>query len=237
MLRNARWCVVVLATLMVNALVVQADLIEIDGLFEDWDEIRVYEDLVGDTFGGPDDGTMDIVRWAVCNDDAFLYVMVQVNQDISDGQTDRGAYQLVTDSDADYATGIQTDTESPYPPHDTPLGVDRYVSVETEQGVFVGVDFESFAPNATDIGQNIEVAGGIRDAFVVGDRYELRADLEGLGIELDQPSVHLIILHYSGAGTVDWTIPTLDYHLGDFIFPVAPLGRLPVAWAEIRASF
>lgn len=211
-----------------------AALIEIDGQFADWEKIREYPDDEGDTFGGPDDPTMDILSWRVCNDDTFLYVTVVVKDAIANGKTDRGAYQVVLDTDNDYNTGIQSDAETPYPPHERPMGVDRYISVETKQGVYQGVGMQAYAPDANDIGQNLDIPGSITEAVVVGNQYELKADLKSLGVTAPDATIRITILHYSAAGTVDWTMPPLDYTLGDFAMPVQAAGKLATLWGTLK---
>ncbi len=231
---NTNVLVSCLALLLLGAMFAEADLIVIDGEFQDWESIRKYPDDGGDTFGGPEDATMDILEWAVCNDERFLYVMVTVKENIANGQTDRGAYQTILDTDHDYSTGIQSDTEAPYPPHEGPMGVDRYISVETKQGTYLGVGMQAYAPNAQDIGQELDVPGSVTEAAVVDNRYELKADLKSLGIDSVNVTIKITILHYSGAGTVDWTMPAIDYALGDFTLAVGSSGKLASLWAQLK---
>ena len=105
------------------SVIVFADDIIVDGNFDDWGLVKGHPDDEGDTFGGPEDLTMDILGYQIANDDEFLYVTVTTKADLSEGKTSRGAYQTIVDSDNDYNTGIQSDTEAPYPPHEQPMGV------------------------------------------------------------------------------------------------------------------
>jgi len=184
----------------------------IDGEFNDWLLVKGYPDDEGDTFGGPEDATMDILSYKIANDDEFLYVTVTVKENISEGTTSRGAYQAIVDSDNDYDTGIQSDTEAPYPPHEQPMGVDRYISVETDAGRYEGIGMKSFTEEAAEIGGpgEIDLPNAFCDAVVVDNRYELSADLDSLGVELES-NIRIAILHYSEADTVDWTMPAITY--------------------------
>lgn len=207
--------------------------ISIDGQFDDWEGVREYTDPEGDTFGGPDDPTMDILSCRIANDDEFLYIYVTVKDDIANGQTDRGAYQTIIDADNNYDTGIQSDKESPYPPHPRPLGVDYYISVETKQGVYQGVGIQRYAPDAVDIDQNQDVPGAVVDAVVVGNKYELKCNLECMEIE-EGDIIRISILHYSAVGSVDWIMPPIDYKLGDYLQPVDPMDKLTVLWGAVK---
>jgi hypothetical protein len=202
----------VILLLSFSVVMASATEIAIDGKFEDWASVKGYPDDEGDTFGGPEDATMDILSYQIANDDEFLYVTVVVKEDISKGKTSRGAYQTVVDSDNDYDTGIQSDTEAPYPPHEQPMGVDRYVSVETDMGQLLGIGMAGFTVEAKEIGGpgEFELPNAVCDVKVVANRYELRADLKSLGIELES-NIRLAILHYSAASTVDWTMPAITY--------------------------
>jgi len=186
--------------------------IVIDGEFNDWRLVKGYPDDEGDTFGGPEDATMDILSYKIANDDEFLYVTVTVKENISEGTTSRGAYQTIVDSDNDYDTGIQSDTEAPYPPHEQPMGVDRYISVETDMGQYLGIGMNGFTEEAAEIGGpgEFDPPNALCDAAVVDNRYEFSADLDSLGIELES-NIRIAILHYSEAGTVDWTMPAITY--------------------------
>jgi hypothetical protein len=213
--------------------------IVIDGEFDDWALVEGYPDDEGDTFGGPDDATMDILSYRIANDDESLYVTVTVKEDISKGETSRGAYQTVIDSDNDYNTGIQSDTEAPYPPHDEPMGVDRYISVETDTGQLEGIGMAGFTEEAEEIGGpgEFDLPEAICDVEVAANRYELSADLVSLGIELES-HIRISILHYSAAGTVDWTMPAITY----FVTLQAPgkvdaREKLITTWGEIRDTY
>jgi len=213
--------------------------IVIDGKFDDWELVKAYPDAEGDTFGGPADATMDILSYRIANDDEFLYITVTVKEDISKGKTNRGAYQTVIDTDNKYDTGIQSDTEAPYPPHKEPLGVDRYISVETKVGQLQGIGMAGFKPDANAIGGPGEftLPQAKCDAQVVGNRYELRADLDSLGIKLES-NIRIAILHYSAANTVDWTIPAITYTV-TLKSPgkVDVCGKLFSTWGEIKGTY
>ncbi len=184
----------------------------IDGEFNDWLLVKEYPDDEGDTFGGPEDATMDILSYKIANDDEFLYVTVTVKENISEGTTSRGAYQTIVDSDNDYDTGIQSDTETPYPPHEQPMGVDRYISIETDMGRYEGIGMKGFTEEAVEIGGpgEFDLPNAVCDAEVVDNRYELSADLDSLGVELES-NIRIAILHYSEADTADWTMPAITY--------------------------
>ncbi|HEX30069.1 TPA: hypothetical protein ENG04_08320 [Candidatus Poribacteria bacterium] len=207
--------------------------ISIDGQFDDWEGVREYTDPEGDTFGGPDDPTLDILSCRIANDDELLYVYVTVKDDIANGKTSRGAYQTVIDADNNYDTGIQSDKEAPYPPHERPLGVDFYISVETKQGVYQGVGIQGYASDAANIDQDHDVPGAVVDAVVVANKYELKCDLKSLGVK-NGDMIRLTILHYSAADTVDWIMPPIDYRLGDYLQPVDPMGKLTTLWGMIK---
>lgn len=207
--------------------------ISIDGRFDDWEGVREYTDQAGDTFGGPDDPTLDILSCRIANDDEFLYVYVTVKDDIANGKTSRGAYQTVIDADNNYDTGIQSDKETPYPPHEKPLGVDFYISVETKQGVYQGVGIQGYGPDATNIDQDHDVPGAVVEAVVVANKYELKCNLKGLNVK-DGDTIRLTILHYSAANTVDWIMPPIDYRLGDYLQPVDPADKLAITWGRLR---
>jgi hypothetical protein len=186
--------------------------IVIDGKFDDWEAVKAYPDDANDTFGGPEDATMDILSYKIANDEKFLYVMVTVKDDISKGKTSRGAYQTVIDIDNDYNTGIQTDTETPYPPHKEPMGVDRYISVETKTGQFLGIGMAGFMKDAKEIGGpgEFDIPQALCSAEVAGNKYELGVDLKSIGIDMES-NIRIAILHYSAANTVDWTMPAITY--------------------------
>jgi hypothetical protein len=213
--------------------------ITIDGNFEDWAPIKGYSDDEGDTFGGPADPTMDILSYKIANDDKFLYVMVTVKEDISKGTTSRGAYQAIIDSDNNYNTGIQSDKETPYPPHEEPLGVDRYVSLETKVGQVQGVGMAGFKKDADQIGGagEFKLPEAICDVEVVGNQYELCADLKSLGIDMESKT-RIAILHYSAENTVDWTMPAITYFV-----TLLPPGDVDVndkavtMWGKIKSAF
>ena len=223
-----------LTLVFISAVNSWAGLIEIDGEFADWEKIREYPDPGGDTFGGAADDTLDILTWKICNDEEFLYVMVTTKESLAQGQTDRGAYQTVLDTDNNYVTGLQTDTETPYPPHERPMGVDRYISIETKKGVYLGIGMEGYVPDANNIDQDEAVPGAVTQAFVVDNRYELKADLKSLEVKLPSTTIRVAILHYSEAGTVDWTMPAIDYTLGDFEQAVTAAGKLSLTWGQIK---
>ncbi len=186
--------------------------ITIDGTFDDWEAIKGYTDDEGDTFGGLEDDTMDILSYKIANDEDFLYIMVTVRDDISEGKTSRGAYQTIIDSDNDYDTGIQSDKEAPYPPHEGPIGVDRYISLETKTGLLQGIGMAGFAEDANEIGGpgEFDIPDAICIVEVVDNQYELSADLESLDIYMES-EIRMAILHYSAADTVDWTMPAITY--------------------------
>lgn len=204
--------------------------IVIDGNFDDWASIEVNEDPEGDTFGGPEDDTMDILNYKITHDDDFLYVMVAVKDDISEGSTDRGAYQTIIDSDNTYDTGLQSDTESPYPPHEG-MGIDRYISVETNQGVYEGVGMDFYDPDAQIVDDDEAMPGAICEAAVTDNAYELKADLVGLGLE-EPFKIKVAILHYSEAGTVDWTMPAILYPLEEKA--AIAFGKLSTTWGCLK---
>jgi len=207
--------------------------IKIDGSFDDWEGIKAYPDPEGDTFGGPEDPTIDILECRIADDGQFLYVFVTVKDDIANGKTDRGAYQTVIDADNDYNSGIQSDKEAPYPPHEGPLGVDFYISVETKQGVYQGVELHRYGPDAVDIDQEEEVLGAELEAVVVKNKYELKCDLKSLGVERGD-TIRLTILHYSAADTVDWIMPPIDYVLGESMFGLEPGSKLALLWGGLK---
>ena len=220
---------------VVIAFAVDVD-ISIDGEFDDWATVKGYPDDEGDTFGGPEDSTMDILSYQIANDDEFLYVTVTTKADISEGKTSRGAYQTIVDSDNDYNTGIQSDTEAPYPPHDQPMGVDRYVSVETDTGRLEGIGMSGFTEEAKEIGGpgEYDPPNTVCNVEVVGNRYEFSADLDSLGIELES-SIRIAILHYSAAGTVDWTMPAITYLVTlENMGKVDVRGKLSTVWGAIK---
>jgi hypothetical protein len=161
----------------------RADIV-IDGVFDDWALIKEYLDDEGDTFGGAADPTLDILSYKIANDGKFLYVTVTVKDDISKGLTSRGAYQTIIDTDNNYNTGIQSDNEAPYPPHESPLGVDRYISLETKTGLVLGIGMVGFKKDAKEIGglDEFEIPEAICDVEVVKNQYEFRADLSNLEI-------------------------------------------------------
>jgi len=194
-----------------NVFAFRGDIV-IDGLFDDWASIKGYSDAEGDTFGGPKDDTMDILSYKIANDEKFLYVMIIVKDDISKGKTSRGAYQVIIDSDNKYDTGIQSDKETPYPPHEKPMGVDRYISVETKTGQFLGVGMKGFTKDANEIGGpgEFELPDSVCKAMVDKNRYELSADLKNLGINMDS-EIRVALLNYSKDNTVDWTMPAITY--------------------------
>jgi len=214
--------------------------ISIDGEFADWESVEKHACAEGDTFGGPEDATMDILEYRIANDDTFLYVTVIVNEDISKGTTSRGAYQAVIDVDNDYDTGIQTDTEAPYPPHENPMGVDRYVSVETDTGVYQGVGMAGFAEDAKEIGGpgEFEKPDAACDAAITGNQYELCGDMENLGIEMES-HIRIAILNYSAAGTVDWTMPAIVYHvtLQELTKAISISGKSAVTWGWAKNNY
>ena len=210
--------------------------IVIDGNFDDWTPVKGYPDDEGDTFGGPEDATMDILSYRIANDDEFLYVTVTVKEDIAKGKTSRGAYQTVVDADNDYDTGIQSDTEAPYPPHEQPIGVDRYVSVETKTGQLQGIGMAGFTEEAKEIGGpgEFDLPNAVCDVEVVANQYELRADLNSLGIDLES-DIRIAILHYSAADTVDWTMPAITYSV-TLKSPgkVDSRDKLAVTWGRLK---
>jgi len=218
------------------AMAYRADIV-IDGKFEDWASVKAYPDDEGDTFGGPEDATMDILSYKIANDDSFLYVMVTVKDDISRGKTSRGAYQTVIDTDNNYDTGIQSDTEAPYPPHENPMGVDRYISVETKVGQLAGIGMAGFTKDANEIGGpgEFSLPQAICNVEVVGNQYELRADLESLGIDMES-KVRIGILHYSAADTVDWTMPAITYLVTMSPGKVDIREKAAITWGKIKRA-
>lgn len=213
--------------------------ITIDGVFDDWEAIEEYADDEGDTFGGPEDGTMDILSYKIANDEDFLYIMVTVRDDISEGKTSRGAYQTIIDSDNDYDTGIQSDKEAPYPPHEGSIGVDRYISVETKSGLLQGIGMAGFTDDANEIGGpgEFEIPDAICSAEVVDNQYELSADLESLDIYMDS-EIRMAILHYSAADTVDWTMPATTYLVTmQELQKVDTHGKFVSLWGGIKGSY
>jgi len=217
------------------AMGVPAEII-IDGVFSDWESVKGYPDDEGDTFGGPEDATMDILSYKITNDDEFLYVTVTTKENISEGKTSRGAYQTVVDIDNDYDTGIQTDTEAPYPPHEEPMGVDRYISVETDMGQYLGVGMNGFTEDAAAIGGpgEFDIPDAVCDAMVVDNQYELSVDLDSLGAELET-TIRLAILHYSAVSTVDWTMPAITYLVTiQELQKVDARDKLTTTWGKIR---
>ena len=220
------------------ALAPLADIV-IDGKFGDWESVKGYPDDEGDTFGGTEDATMDILSYMIANDDDFLYVTVTVKENISEGKTSRGAYQTVLDTDNDYNTGIQTDTEAPYPPHEQPMGVDRYISLETDTGIVEGVGMAGFEEDADEIGGpgEFELPQAICEVEVLDNRYELSADLKSLDIELES-EIRVTILHYSAADTIDWTMPAITY-LVTLQEPgvVDARGSSLVTWGSLKSEY
>lgn len=213
--------------------------ITIDGTFGDWDAIKGYPDDEGDTFGGPEDDTMDILSYKIANDEDFLYIMVVVKDNISKGTTSRGAYQTIVDSDNDYNTGIQSDKEAPYPPHEGPIGVDRYISVETKTGLLQGIGMAGFTDDANEIGGpgEFEVPDAVCSVEVVDNQYELSADLESLDIDMES-EIKIAILHYSASDTVDWTMPALTYLVTmDELKKVDEYGKSISLWGRIKNTY
>ena len=220
------------------ALAPPADIV-IDGKFDDWESVKGYSDDEGDTFGGPEDATMDIISYRIANDDDFLYVTVTVKEDISEGRTSRGAYQTVVDTDNDYDTGIQSDTEAPYPPHEQPMGVDRYISLETDTGQVLGVGMAGFEEDADEIAGpgEFELLQAFCEVEVLDNRYELSTDLKSLDIELES-EIRVTILHYSAVDTVDWTMPAITY-LVTLQRPgaVDARGSSLVTWGSLKSEY
>ncbi len=210
--------------------------ITIDGLFGDWETVNGYADDENDTFGGPKDDTMDIISYKIANDEKFLYVMVVVKDDISKGKTNRGAYQVIIDSDNRYDTGIQSDTESPYPPHKEPMGVDRYISVETKMGQLLGIGMAGFTKDADKIGGpgEFKIQDAICEVQIDKNRYELSADLKSLGIDIES-KIRIALLHYSAQGTVDWTMPAITYLVTMQKAKVDMNGKLVSKWGRIKS--